>query len=621
MTSLGRYKGARSPDTERARRRALRSRPAFRVLCMALCLCIQIVAVAVPTQAAWRTQEIELTPGWNAVYLEVQPDPSDIATVFDGLPVESVWAWNRSYSPVQFVQDASTLLPGQPEWLSFFPFNPAPGGVTTLFGLRAGHAYLINVSGAQPVTWTVRGRVGTPTPQWVADSLNLVGFPVDPNQPPTFSAVLGGSSAHSPAQVHRLASTGQWVPVGNPSTERMRRGEAYWINVNGASTYPGPIEVVLEQANEVNFGRLLTEQTVRIRNHAGSARQVRIATATAEEPPGGIAGPVPLSWWDAPSREWIPLTTLQQTVEPGAEFALRVAVRRVDMVASSNPTAPYAGVLEISDGAGLRLAVPVAAKGRSAGADEGAGGVAGVGEGVDPRAGLWVGAAAIDQVSHAAADRQADRAIPVPAGSEFQFRLIVHVDASGQPRLLQHVTLMHKDGTRKPDPTDPSKTVVDQPGRQVLIADDDLLTSFTGIALRDGEPVGKRISSAAFAFSEPQPMSGGFDGTLRLVNLPLPYDDRLNPFVHRYHPNHDNLNARFEAKLPEGRESYSVFRTIELAFSAADPDGLNRAGWGDAEVGGTYRERIVGLHREVLHVSGTFRLQHVSRVAILDDGQ
>ena len=64
----------------------------------------------------------------------------------------------------------------------------------------------------------------------------------------------------------------------------------------------------------------------------------------------------------------------------------------------------------------------------------------------------------------------------------------------------------------------------------------------------------------------------------------------------------------------------TVTRTLSLEFSATDPLGLNPPGWGDSELGGIYREAFSGLHRNVLQVSGTFRLVRVSRVAALNGG-
>ena len=70
------------------------------------------------TLGQWTTQTIVLRPGWNAVYLEVQPEPRDCDSIFAKLPVESVWGWNRRFTTVQFIQDANQLLPGRPDWLT-----------------------------------------------------------------------------------------------------------------------------------------------------------------------------------------------------------------------------------------------------------------------------------------------------------------------------------------------------------------------------------------------------------------------------------------------------------------------------------------------------------------------
>ena len=98
----------------------------------------------------------------------------------------------------------------------------------------------------------------------------------------------------------------------------------------------------------------------------------------------------------------------------------------------------------------------------------------------------------------------------------------------------------------------------------------------------------------------------------------LDYDDPLNPFKHTWHPDHDNLDARFEQKLAEGIESFTVTRSIALTFMDTDPEDSKFAGWGDSRVGGIYRETITGLHRASLYMEGTFQLQQACRTSLLD---
>ena len=98
----------------------------------------------------------------------------------------------------------------------------------------------------------------------------------------------------------------------------------------------------------------------------------------------------------------------------------------------------------------------------------------------------------------------------------------MHVDAGGQARLLKEVTQMWKQGTTKPDPQDPSRQVVDVPGRYVWLTDPSLIPNYRGAALRDGVPVGLRLSTIAYDFPENDlPMTGAFDpaGQLEMTEL------------------------------------------------------------------------------------------------------
>ena len=86
---------------------------------------------------------------------------------------------------------------------------------------------------------------------------------------------------------------------------------------------------------------------------------------------------------------------------------------------------------------------------------------------------------------------------PVPARRAFDFRVIVHVDATRAARLLKEVTFMWQEGTTRIDPVTLLEET-DVPGAFVLVANDERISEFTGAALRDGVPVGYRVSSAAY---------------------------------------------------------------------------------------------------------------------------
>jgi hypothetical protein len=583
--------------------------------------------------AQWATQTISLQPGWNAVFLEVQPEPRECDAVLTNLPIESVWFWNRRFNAVQFIQDPETLVPGDPDWLAWFPPNAGSRAALSLHALLGGRAYLIKVtSNSQAFAWSVRGNPTLRPPNWQSDSLNFVGFPVSAQNPPTFAAFFAGAPAHEGQPVYELTTAGHWERVAFPASSTLENGRAYWIGCRGPSTFAGPVAVQLEQSTGLNYGRALAELTLRLRNASSLPRSLSVRKLPSANPPPGPyppqAGDVSLAYFHMDLARsqygWIPLsTTLEKLdVPPGEEWLLRLEVRRAEMPASGNPAAVYQSLLEISDDYGVRVLVPVTAQSSQASSTALAGATAGP-AGAPPlphkHAGLWLGSVSINKVSQPASLSQP--ATPQPVAAEFQFRLLVHVDASGQARLLQKVLQMWKNGTTRPDPLDPTRQIVDVPGRFVLLTDETLVPSFSGAALRDGVPVGRRVSSSAFSFKSPLPLSGSgeFGGNTISCQIPLPYDDPLNPFLHRYHPDHNNLDERFEQTLPAGVESFNLTRQVALQFTAQPPDGLALAGWGDTQLGGAYRETISGVHRQPIYVEGLFRLQKASTVASLND--
>ncbi len=98
---------------------------------------------------------------------------------------------------------------------------------------------------------------------------------------------------------------------------------------------------------------------------------------------------------------------------------------------------------------------------------------------------------------------------------------------------------------------------------------------------------------------------------VRTVNIP--FNDRTNPFVHAYHPDHDNKDAR-GTPLSAGKESYSLSRECRFEFTLTPPTGTTSVGWGATVLGGNYTEILTGLHKQPLTVNGTFELRRVSEI-------
>ena len=69
-----------------------------------------------------------------------------------------------------------------------------------------------------------------------------------------------------------------------------------------------------------------------------------------------------------------------------------------------------------------------------------------------------------------------------------------------------------------------------------------------------------------------------------------------NPFLHTYHPDHDNLDARFsDTPLPTGFESYRVLREITLSLNPPSDNFTSIVGSGQI---------IEGVYHEILTFEG-----------------
>jgi len=190
-------------------------------------------------------------------------------------------------------------------------------------------------------------------------------------------------------------------------------------------------------------------------------------------------------------------------------------------------------------------------------------------------------------------------ASPAQSGTDtpgrFKVRTLLHVADSGVTKLLSKAYL----GPLAVAPNDYGITT-----SQSLLKSSDLASA-------------RRISAAHLPAGRVFTGSGNVtSGSSLACTISLPYNDPTNPFVHPFHPDHDNKDARFEA-VGEGVESYTVNRAVTFTFTSTSPTGGVVAGWGSSVIGGTYREIITGLHSSSIQLDGTFELRRVSEIGTL----
>ena len=299
------------------------------------------------------TQQIQLTPGWNAVYLEVHPQSTDLETVFDGIPVESAWTWVDRKPTVEFLIDPAELQWNRSGWLGYRS-SPAESLLTNLHSIVGNRAYLVKLNGETPVTWSIQGRPSTRRTSWVPDSFNLVGFHLDPSSSVSLGQLTAASPALADQMIYRLDKTsGLWQPVDNPHTVIAQHGESYWIYCEGGSEYQGPWSTDLRPSDGLDFGSATNRQTLKITNHKSTPSLIQVRDL------GSSSLGLAYRAFDADRAtfDWIGIDTSPTfPVAPGESTTLGLAVRRESFGSDSEST-----ILELSDGSGFRLLIPVRA--------------------------------------------------------------------------------------------------------------------------------------------------------------------------------------------------------------------------------------------------------------------
>ena len=557
------------------------------------------------------TQTFTLLPGWNSIFLEVTPPNPSMSAIFSDPAIAAVAEPKVRVSTVAFIQNQNELPFNRGGWLLFIPTNRIESLNNDLFNVRVDHAYLVQVSGTKPVTVSVTGPPSLRQLPFLPDTYTLRGLPVDPAAPPTFGQFFAASPAHTdPATgqlqaIYRLNNaTAQWELVS--PNDLMSRGVAYWVYTSGSSSYAGPLTVKQPGGDGLDFSLTVDELDLTLLQNSGGPETISVNDMTS--------GYRPLAYWSTTNSLpiWLPLPqTLTLNLANGTNRLLRLAVRRSQMTNDL-----YATVLEVRDGAGTLYHLPVTAQRPAglAGQNTGGGAIP-----VALQAGLWVG----DVTVNAVAETYNNPTNPTPVSAPFDLRMILHVDTNGTTRLLREVIQMFRVGTYTNNAA--GQQVLSQPGQYVLLTDDTLLSQFTGAALRDGTPVGRRISTASFDFDPPGGtnyivMNGGFGVNNTLgCSITLAPATPTNPFLHRYHPDHDNLDAFYQplsANVPQ--EVYTVTRQIQLQFTPTDPAGTPSTDYGYNTIGGVYNETIQGIHRNPLVSRGTFHLTRVVTTPVLN---
>lgn len=554
-----------------------------------------LLLATVHASAQTLTQSFDLRPGWNSVWLEVEPSDRNPDVVFAGLPLASVWTWSDRVSATDFIQNPGDAGWNRAQWLSYFPANSPETALSNLRAVLPQRAYLVRLSGTNTLSWSVTGRPILRAPEWGADRFNLRGFPVDPANPPTFRAFFRPSSAHydpsrdSTEAIYRLSATGQWIAV--TPNETMQRGEAYWVYSRGVSDYIAPFHIELSSGVTLDFDASVRRIELELANRTGLSKRIRL-----EHLGDGVFPLLLLPRRNlGQTNDPLPLTTHHEAINATTRQRLMLGIDRAKLggaatLLSNSNDATHNSLLSASDDEGTLFYVGVRALPNE-----------------QDFTGLWMGTVTIDNVAPTSAVGGASQSGAVPMA--FPLQVLLHVDSGGQVSLLRDVTLIYNStNTASADTNQPAtSTVLQRPSR--LITNPALLASLPPAELRSRRTVGRRLSAPHFDFAlAPGQFQLPLTGVFALSNqvsgtLSIPSDHPTNPFLHRYHPDHGTNRA------------YAITREITMLFGV--PANVP-PGEGDESLGGSYSETIVGLHKEPLTTSGSLFLKRLSDVGTLN---
>lgn len=541
--------------------------------------------LASSAQAQWQTTTYSLKAGWSAIYLTGDAKQASLSDIFPAQVVE-VWRWNSNPTQVQFTESPGSPSPGTPEWSVWkrgFPLD------STFSELTGQTSYLVKSTGAANVTFSaaIKQTPLAPKAVWVRNGANLMGFPTLKNGVnfPTFSSYFATFPGAIAANTKIFKYIGGELSGANPMqvlapvSERLDRTQAYWFSAEVVENFYAPVEINLSTEAGLDFGNSGSIITARIRNRAANPVTLTFTPLASESPPTGqpaITGPVPLTRriFNTTTAIWneTPITSaITAVIAARGITEIQFGVNRGAMVGPAD--AMFASLLRVTDSGNLvDLILPARAQQTSL-------------------TGLWVGDVRVSEVASK---------VPGSPGTStpdpFQLRTLLHVADGGNARLLSQVFI----GRLAVAPNNLGLCT-----RESLLKQDSLGTAQRLVAAH--LPLDQVISAVG---------SVAVPGSLT-CNVTVPFNDPTNPFVHQYHPDHDNKNARF-APLSAGVESYNIGRACTFNFTATPPAGSSvTSGWGSSVLGGIYTEIISGVHKDPITVSGTFELRRASEIGTL----
>lgn len=534
------------------------------------------LAVLSGIQAQWVLKTYTLPPGWSSIWLPGDATYDTVGNLFPSA-VTQVWRWNPNPDKIHFIQSPSDATAESAEWTVW----KRDGSESKLSRIIGNSAYLVFNSASSDQTLSLTLFPRPPANSWLISGANFMGFPAlqnSKNFSQYFASFINSGKTGLPAGTKVYKYIGGNLSSANPalvdlsasSSELISPTAAYWFSMAAVSDFSGPLSYELASSEGLAFGRALTMLTLGIKNRTTSSLTCKFALESSVTAPSGqpaINGAVALNirTLNADGTSTIaPVGTQSITIPANSMLNVDFIVDRSGMAASSGTL--YASILRIRDTSGFTdVQIPVTAQPAD-------------------RAGLWFCQVKVNAVNSTVDNSTA-------TAQTFPLNFLIHQSSDTTTLLRQ--AFVGKLASN---------------GNPLGIATKESLVLASGVS--DVEP--SRFYSPIMPYN-----SNVINGTGSLassVTWTIVHDagDPVNPFVHTYHPDHDNLDATFTAPAAE---SYTVTRTCSFTIDNSQSTA--------SSLSGNYTETITGLLKNsslspgTLSVSGTFLMRRLSEISTL----
>jgi hypothetical protein len=337
-------------------RRAWRCTTAWAGVWAACLVACGVAARAQGSNPLVRTQVFALKAGWNAIYVDVEPDDPAPGLIFTNTPVTKVAGFFPNNSPVEYIQDPASAAWKQSGWRVWYAPSMPESAINDLGAVRGGQGYLVHAMA--DASLRIAGEIRLRRLRWRSDSFNLVGFPVNPEELPTFATWFAGSTAHQSdtrAAIYSLDASGYWRPVSQPQTTVIQPGVAYWVFSKGGSDYQGPLDVSIPAGagdGRLAFGGAGESQALLFKNPAGFPIRFNLTLESSGTFP--LTRETRLPGRADPVQAPIVGTESLGPVEPGSKLSVRFSLDRARL-SDSTPSA----VITVRDDVGSLVRIPV----------------------------------------------------------------------------------------------------------------------------------------------------------------------------------------------------------------------------------------------------------------------